>query len=171
MSGFLMTLKGLPSTYNKDLQEDKEPMFDAVDTVSASLRITEGVFSTMEVNAERMKKALTMDMLATELAEYLVRKGVSFLSLFLFYMSDHLQMPFRETHHVSGRAVALAESLGVPISEITLEQYKKLCPLFEADVAGVFDFEASVERRAAIGGPSLSMVQRQVDVLRKALAT
>lgn len=76
MSGFLMTLKGLPSTYNKDLQEDKEPMFDAVDTVSASLRIAEGVFSTMEVNAERMKNALTMDMLATELAEYLVRKGV-----------------------------------------------------------------------------------------------
>lgn len=153
MSGFLMTLKGLPSTYNKDLQEDKEPLFDAVDTIGASLRIAEGVFSTLKVNAEKMKSALTMDMLATELAEYLVRKG----------------MPFRETHHVSGRAVALAESLQVPISELTLEQYKKLCPLFEEDVVGVFDFEASVERRAAIGGPSLQMIERQVSVLRKEL--
>ncbi|KAG8839601.1 argininosuccinate lyase, partial [Serendipita sp. 405] len=127
MSGFLMTLKGLPSTYNKDLQEDKEPMFDAVDTIGASLRIAEGVLSTLTVNKERMKNALTMDMLATELAEYLVRKG----------------MPFRETHHVSGRAVALGESFQIPISELTLEQYKKLCPLFEEDVAAVFDFEAS----------------------------
>ncbi|KAG8833434.1 argininosuccinate lyase [Serendipita sp. 400] len=95
-----------------------------------------------------------MDMLATELAEYLVRKG----------------MPFRETHHVSGRAVALAESLQIPISELTLEQYKKLCPLFEEDVAAVFDFEASVERRAAIGGPSLKMIERQVAVLKGALS-
>lgn len=76
MAGFLMTLKGLPSTYNKDLQEDKEPLFDAVDTIGASLRIAEGVFSTLTVNADKMKNALTMDMLATELAEYLVRKGV-----------------------------------------------------------------------------------------------
>jgi Lyase len=79
MAGFLMTLKGLPSTYNKDLQEDKEPLFDAVDTISASLRIAEGVLSTLTVNAERMTSALTMDMLATELAEYLVRKGVRLL--------------------------------------------------------------------------------------------
>ncbi|KIM24023.1 hypothetical protein M408DRAFT_332073 [Serendipita vermifera MAFF 305830] len=154
MSGFLMTLKGLPSTYNKDLQEDKEPMFDAVDTVGASLRIAEGVLSTLKVNGEKMAEALTMDMLATELAEYLVRKG----------------MPFRETHHVSGRAVALAESLQVPISALTLEQYKQLCPLFEADVAEVFNFESSVERRAAIGGPSLKMIDRQVAVLREALS-
>lgn len=79
-------------------------------------------------------------------------------------------MPFRETHHVSGRAVALAESLQIPISELTLEQYKQLCPLFEEDVAGVFDFEASVERRAAIGGPSLKTVERQIKVLRVALS-
>jgi argininosuccinate lyase len=84
MAGFLMTLKGLPSTYNKDLQEDKEPLFDAVDTIGASLRIAEGVLSTLTVNAEKMTSALTMDMLATELAEYLVRKGVS-VFLFSFY--------------------------------------------------------------------------------------
>lgn len=76
MAGFLMTLKGLPSTYNKDLQEDKEPLFDAVDTVAASFRIAEGVIATLNVNAEKMRAALTMDMLATDLADYLVRKGV-----------------------------------------------------------------------------------------------
>ncbi len=95
MAGFLMTLKGLPSTYNKDLQEDKEPLFDSVENVSASLRIAEGVIATMEVglkrlqvvqfvlrfphcqiHPDRMKDALTMDMLATDLADYLVRKGV-----------------------------------------------------------------------------------------------
>lgn len=80
-------------------------------------------------------------------------------------------MPFRETHHVSGRAVSLAESLQIPISELSLAQFKQLCPLFEEDVSGVFDFEASVERRTAIGGPSLQMIERQVAVLRGILQT
>ncbi|KAG9079652.1 argininosuccinate lyase [Ceratobasidium sp. UAMH 11750] len=153
MAGFLMTLKGLPSTYNKDFQEDKEPLFDAVDTVTASFQIAEGVIATLNVNAEKMRAALTMDMLATDLADYLVRKG----------------MPFRETHHISGRAVALAESSGIQISDITLEQYKQLSPKFEEDVAGVFDFEKSVEQRNAIGGTSRQTVDRQIEVLRKIL--
>ncbi|KAG8689198.1 argininosuccinate lyase [Ceratobasidium sp. 394] len=153
MAGFLMTLKGLPSTYNKDLQEDKEPLFDAVDTVTASFQIAEGVIATLNVNAEKMRAALTMDMLATDLADYLVRKG----------------MPFRETHHISGRAVALAESSGIQISDITLEQYKQLSPKFEEDVAEVFDFEKSVEQRNAIGGTSRQTVDRQIEVLRKIL--
>lgn len=76
-SGFLMTYKGLPSTYNKDLQEDKEPLFDAIDTLSGCIQITTGVVSTLTVNAEKMKAALSNDMLATDLAEYLVRKGVN----------------------------------------------------------------------------------------------
>lgn len=80
------------------------------------------------------------------------------------------QVPFRETHHISGRAVALAESLQVQLSDLSLEQLQRLSPKFEADVTGVFDFEASVERRAAIGGPSLKMVERQIEVLRKELA-
>ena len=76
MAGFLMTLKGLPSTYNKDLQEDKEPLFDVVDTASACFKIAEGVIATMEVHGDKMRQALTMDVLATDLADYLVRKGV-----------------------------------------------------------------------------------------------
>ena len=76
MAGFVMSLKGLPSTYNKDLQEDKEPLFDAVDTVLACFRIAEGTIATLSINSKKMREALTMDMLATDLADYLVRKGV-----------------------------------------------------------------------------------------------
>ncbi|OCH95043.1 argininosuccinate lyase [Obba rivulosa] len=154
MAGFLMTLKGLPSTYNKDLQEDKEPLFDAVDTVSASFKIAEGVIATMEVHAEKMRQALTMDVLATDLADYLVRKGI----------------PFRETHHISGRAVALAESRSCQLNELSLQDYQSLNDKFEEDVLAVFDFEASVERRESIGGTSRKMVDRQISVLRAALA-
>lgn len=153
MAGFLMTLKGLPSTYNKDLQEDKEPLFDAVDTISACLRIAEGVIATLTIHPQKMQAALTGDLLATDLAEYLVRKG----------------LPFRETHHISGRAVALAEARACGINELSVEDFKSLHNLFEADVKDVFSFETSVERRAAIGGPSRATIERQVTVLRKAL--
>ncbi|KAI6128236.1 putative argininosuccinate lyase [Pisolithus croceorrhizus] len=153
MAGFMMTLKGLPSTYNKDLQEDKEPLFDAVDNIAASLKIAEGVIATMEVHGDRMRQALTMDVLATDLADYLVRKGV----------------PFRETHHVSGRAVALAEAKRCQLNDLGVDDYKKLHPKFEDDVLQVFDFEASVERRMAIGGPSRKTLDRQISVLRAAL--
>ncbi|KAI9446420.1 argininosuccinate lyase [Lactarius indigo] len=136
---FLTSIKGLPSTYNKDLQEDKEPLFDSVDTVSSCLRIAEGVIGTLNVHPEKMRQALTMDVLATDLADYLVRKGV----------------PFRETHHISGRA-----------SPTTMN----LHPEFGNDVHEVFDFEASVERRQAIGGPSRAMISRQVAVLRERLS-
>ncbi|TFK76554.1 putative argininosuccinate lyase [Pluteus cervinus] len=155
MAGFLMTLKGLPSTYNKDLQEDKEPLFDTVDNISACLQIAEGVIATLVVNADKMRQALTMDVLATDLANYLVEKGV----------------PFRETHHISGRAVALAESRKCQINELTLSDLQTLCDKFTEDVhATVFDFEASVERRNAIGGPSRDKLKRQIAVLRNYLA-
>ncbi|KAI0724062.1 argininosuccinate lyase [Cerioporus squamosus] len=155
MAGFLMTYKGLPSTYNKDLQEDKEPLFDAVDTISACLPIAEGVIATLEVHADKMRAALTMDVLATDLADYLVRKGI----------------PFRETHHVSGRAVALAEARKCQLNDLTLEDLRGLHEKFDEDVRAVFDFEASVERRQAIGGPSRKMVDRQIAVLRSAIAS
>ncbi|KAH9997240.1 argininosuccinate lyase [Russula vinacea] len=145
MAGFLMSYKGLPSTYNKDLQEDKESLFDTVDTISACLPIAEGVIGTLDVHPEKMRQALTMDVLATDLADYLVRKGV----------------PFRETHHISGRAVALAESRRCQLNELTVTDYKNLHPDFGDDVHDVFDFEASVERRQAVGG--------QVAVLREKL--
>lgn len=147
MSGLMMTVKGIPSTYNKDLQEDKEPLFDAVDTVSRSLQIANGVISTMNIFPEKMRAALTPDMLATDLAEYLVRKGI----------------PFRETHHISGSAVRMSEERKCLLSDLTLQDLKTLSPAFEEDVSKVWSMEESVERRNAVGGTSRRAVLEQCD--------
>lgn len=150
--GFMVSSKATPSSYNKDLQEDKEPLFDNMITIEHSLLIATGVISTLKINPQKMRGALTMDMLATDLADYLVRKGV----------------PFRETHHISGEAVAFAERNNLSgIDQITIEQYKKIDPRFEDDVLNVFDFDKSVERRDAIGGTAKSAVLQQLDALEK----
>lgn len=156
LAGFLMSYKGLPSTYNKDLQEDKEPLFDCLKTVEHSLLIANGVVSTLAIRKSKMESALTMDMLATDLADYLVRKGVS----------------FRETHHISGRAVALAEKKGLSgIDKLTLAQYKEIDTRFDADVFDIFNFESSVERRDATGGTARSAVLKQLDALEAKIAS
>ncbi|KAI8638847.1 argininosuccinate lyase [Parasitella parasitica] len=150
MSGFMMSYKGIPSTYNKDLQEDKEPMFDAVDTLSGSLQITAGVLSIMDIFPEKMRASLSADMLATDLAEYLVRKGV----------------PFRETHHISGAAVKMAEDRKGSLSDLTVADLKTLHPSFEDDVASVWSFETSIENRNAPGGTAKSSVLNQINLLK-----
>ena len=142
----VVTLKGLPSTYNKDLQEDKEPLFDAVDTLAGTLPIAVGVLSTLAPRADRMRARLAPEMLATDLADYLVRKGV----------------PFRETHHVAGAAVRLAETTGRRLDALTPAELRTLHPLFGDDVARVWSFEASVEARDAAGGTSRRAVLEQV---------
>ncbi|KAJ8326818.1 hypothetical protein BDV3_001455 [Batrachochytrium dendrobatidis] len=153
MSGFMMTYKGLPSSYNKDLQEDKEPMFDALENLSGCIQIATGVLSTLTINAERMENSLTNDMLATDLAEYLVRKNV----------------PFRETHHVAGHAVRMAEENNTTMSALTLMQLKTLHPAFEEDVAQVWNNERSIEQRSALGGTSRKSVLVQIQELRNYL--
>ena len=145
----LTMLKGLPTAYNKDLQEDKAALFDALDTVEASLQIASGVLATITPVPERMKASLNSFMLATDLSEYLVRRGV----------------PFRETHHVSGRAVQLAEERGCALTDLTLADLQGLHPLFADDVMGVWDFEAAVERRDATGGTSKRSVLQQAATL------
>lgn len=154
MAGFLMSLKGVPSTYNKDLQEDKEPLFDCIRTVSDSLGIFTGVVSTLTIDADRMRAALDDGMLATDLADYLVRKGV----------------PFRKTHHISGECVKLAEDTGRSMSRLTLEELQAIDAGFEADIMDVWDFEASVEKRTTLGGTSRARVQEQINSLRNSLA-
>ncbi|RMJ01678.1 hypothetical protein CDV36_015631 [Fusarium kuroshium] len=154
MAGFMMTQKGLPSTYNKDLQESLEPMMDHVKTVSDSIQIANGVLATLAVNAEKMKAALDPFMLATDVADYLVRKGVL----------------FRETHHISGRCVAKSEETGIPMNEFSCEQIKAIDERFEEDIADVFNYETSVESRSAKGGTSKATVLEQIEVLRKMLA-
>jgi argininosuccinate lyase len=150
MTGLLVTLKGLPSTYNKDIQEDKEPLFDAADTLSGALQIAAGVLSTLQTKPEAMRARLVSEMLATDLAEYLVRRGV----------------PFRETHHIAGAAVRLAETRGVNLAELGLDDLRTLHPAFEADVSRVWGFEESVERRDAAGGTSRRSVEAQIAQLR-----
>jgi argininosuccinate lyase len=150
MTGLMTTLKGLPTTYNKDLQEDKEPLFDTIHSVSSSLQIACGVISTMTPNQAALRAALSTELLATDLAEYLVRKGV----------------PFRETHHVAGAAVRMAEVQAVPLSELTLDDLLTLHHAFEEDVMQVWNFEQSVEQRDAAGGTSRRAVLEQIGKLR-----
>lgn len=150
LAGLLSVLKGMPSTFNKDLQEDKEPLFDTVGTMQGALQIACGVLSTMTPRAEVMRMALSPEMLATDLAEYLVRKGV----------------PFRETHHVAGAAVGMAELQGIPLSELEVEDLQRLHHAFEEDVLDVWDFEHSVERKDVVGATSRRAVLEQVQTLR-----
>lgn len=153
MAGLMMTIKGLPTTYNKDLQESIEPLLDHIKTVSDSILIATGVLSTLTVNPEKMVAALAPEMLATEIADYLVRKGV----------------PFREGHHISGRVVQLAESTNVPMDTLSLEQLKGVDARFDADVQACLDYERAVELKDAIGGTSKRAVIEQTSVLRKLL--
>ncbi|KAK7921187.1 argininosuccinate lyase [Apiospora marii] len=154
MAGLMMTQKGLPSTYNKDLQESWEPMLDHVKTISDSVQIANGILSTLTVRQDKMKAALDPFMLATDLADYLVRKGV----------------PFRETHHISGRCVAKSEELNVPMNELSLEQLQAIDGRFKEDVMDTFNYETSVEMRSAKGGTSRARVLEQVKVLKGMLA-
>ena len=154
LTGLMMTLKGLPSTYNKDLQEDKEPLFDAVASMSGALQIACGVLSTLQTNPAAMRAALTPEMLATDLAEYLVRKGV----------------PFREAHHTAGAAVQMAEVQGVALSDLELSDLQKLHRAFDEDVSAVWSFDLSVERRDVEGGTSRRSVLAQLAHLRAWLA-
>ncbi|GBG28213.1 Argininosuccinate lyase [Hondaea fermentalgiana] len=151
LTTMLVALKGLPSTYNKDLQEDKEPLFDSVDTMKGCLPIATGVLATLKLNTDRMQKGLSADMLATDLADYLVRKGV----------------PFRETHHISGQAVQIAENQNKPLSSVTLEELKTLHSAFEEDVEKVWSFESSVESRDAQGSTSRRSVLQQTAAMKE----
>ncbi|DAA74907.1 TPA_exp: Uncharacterized protein A8136_2325 [Trichophyton benhamiae CBS 112371] len=153
MAGLTMTIKGIPSTYNKDLQESVQPMIESMKTVKDSILIATRVLATLTVFPEKMLAALSPDMLATDLAEYLVRKGV----------------PFRETHHISGRVVALAEKENVPMDKLTLAQFKSVDERLGDDVLEVFNYEKSVELKSAIGGTSRSAVLKQIETMRKSL--
>lgn len=150
LTGFLTTLKGLPSTYNKDLQEDKEALFDSIDTITLILPVVTAIIRTLKLNPDRMRAALDPDMLATDLADYLVRKG----------------LPFREAHHVVGRAVRLAAEQGIKLTDLSVDSLRTLSGLFEPDVAAVFDFEASVARRRAAGGTAPDAVREQIEAAR-----
>ena len=146
LTGLLAMLKGLPSTYDKDLQEDKQSVFQAIDILLAVLPVIAGALRTIIVKPERMRSAIDSFMMATDLADYLVGKGI----------------PFRETHAIAGKAVRAAMEQKIGLDQLPLEAYQILSPAFEADVFQVFDPMKSVEKRNAIGGTSPQSVKKQI---------
>jgi argininosuccinate lyase len=144
----LLTLvKGLPLSYNRDLQEDKEPLFDAVDTVEACLRVLPPLLRTMTVHEERMRAATEGGFLtATDAADYLVLKGV----------------PFRRSHEVVGRLVAEAIRRGVELDDLPLEAFRSAAPEFGPDVYEALDVERSVAARRSHGGTAPDLVRARL---------
>lgn len=149
LTGMLTLLKGLPSAYDKDLQEDKEPLFDAVDTLALALPVTCGVLQSLTIRPDRMAAALGDEMLATDLADLLVRRGV----------------PFRESHHLVGRVVRRAEELGCALGELSEDELVAIDARL-GDARHVWGFERSVEQRATAGGTARAAVAEQIALLR-----
>jgi len=147
LTAMLTLLKGLPTGYNRDLQEDKEALFDTVDTLRITLPAIAGAVATAELETERMRAAMDAQLAATDLADYLVRKGV----------------PFRTSHEVVGRLVRKAETRGVPLSELALADMAAEHEAFGSDVRDVFDWQASTDARDVAGGTSARSVRQQLD--------
>ena len=151
--GLLTMLKGLPMAYNKDMQEDKEGVFDACDTVSMCLPVMTGMIETMTAKPEAMKKAAQRGFInATDLADYLVRKG----------------LPFRSAYKISGAIVGDCVKSGAVLEELPLETYQQYSDLFDPDVYEAIDLTACVEKRTSAGGPA--KVQEQIDYIKNCLS-
>ena len=143
--------KGLASGYQRDLQEDKEPCFDTLDTLRLALPVAEGAIGTMEISEDRMRAALSWDLLATDLAEYLVAKGLR----------------FRDAHRVAGEVFAHCEREAVEPPDLDPGTLRRFSPAFAEDVRAVWDYRASVARRRVRGGPG--DIRTQLTAARKTL--
>lgn len=150
LAGILTTIKGLPSGYNKDLQEDKESLFDAMDTMFLLLPVITGIIQTLQLNPDKMRAALQEEMLATDLADYLVRKG----------------LPFREAHHTVGLVVQYASKNQCKLSEIPLAELQEISTLFTEEVSEVFDFDVAVARKSVTGSTAPQAVVKQIEAAR-----
>ena len=154
LTTMITLLKGLPMGYNRDLQEDKEALFDTVDTLDLTLPPVAGAVETTTFVPERMREVMSAQLLATDLADYLVRRGV----------------PFRTTHEIVGRLVRKSEELRVSLSELSLDALKAEHDAFEEDVSDVFDWLRSTDARDSDGGTSLRAVRDQLDEVTARLA-
>jgi argininosuccinate lyase len=150
----LVVLKGLPSTYNKDLQEDKEALFDCGDTLSMVLSVVAGVINSLEVFPDNMKAHLTEPMLATDMADYLVERGV----------------PFREAHQKVGQVIRYAEDHDIPLSDVPLPVLQRIAPKIQQDIQNIFDFKRSVNKKGGIGGTGSRAVKKQIGIAKAKLA-
>ncbi len=153
LTGLLVTLKGLPSTYDKDLQEDKEPLFDAADTLETALPVMTGLINSLQLRPERMAAQLEPGLLATDLADYLARRNV----------------PFREAHHLVGQAVRLAEERGVALTALSAADLQSISQHFGKDAADVLDIQRSLASRAVTGGTAPTALAQQLQAAKSYL--
>jgi len=152
LMGLLTMLKGLPLAYNKDMQEDKEAVFDGVDTVGACLAVFTGMFSTLTFHPQRMAKQAAGGFTnATDAADYLAGK----------------KLPFRSAHEVIGKMVLYCIKEGKSLLELTMKEFKSFSPLFEEDVYKVLSIEACVERRSLPGGPAADAVKKTIQITKE----
>ncbi len=154
LMGLLTTLKGLPLAYNKDMQEDKECIFDACDTVNMCIPVFEGMIATMKVNTGRMKQAAGEGFInATDLADYLVKKG----------------LPFRSAYKISGQIVAHCIATKQTLESMALSEYQSFSELFEQDLYEDIDLTACAEKRSSEGGTSVSSIEAQIAYIKNKL--
>ena len=152
LMSLLTAMKGLPLAYNKDMQEDKEPVFDAIDTVEMCLPVFAAMIDTMTVRTDNMRKAAGHGFInATDCADYLTKKG----------------MPFRDAYTVTGRLVAACTAQGKTLEELTLEEFRAVSPLFEQDVYDALNLENCMALRKSYGGPAVEETTRQIEAIRK----
>jgi argininosuccinate lyase len=147
----LTVMKGLPSGYNKDMQEDKSALFDTLDTLKESLQVFTLAIKTMTIFPERMKQAINNFTLGTDMADYLVRKAV----------------PFRQSHHIVSGLVRYAIKQGKSLSSLRLDEFKRFSPLFDKNLYKVFDLTRAVESRNTYGGTSTAMVKKQIKLAKR----
>ena len=155
LMALLTTLKGLPLAYNKDMQEDKESVFDAVDTVKMCLQVFAPMIDTLKANTANMKLAAQKGFInATDLADYLVKKG----------------LPFRSAYKISGQLVALCIQQGTVLEDLPLETYKEYSQLFDEELYTAIDLMVCVEKRISEGGTSVASVEKQINYVREMLS-
>jgi argininosuccinate lyase len=156
LMSILTTMKSLPTSYNRDLQEDKEGLFDSVDTIQNALEVFATMLPELKINREPMPTiASDPNLLATDLAEYLVKKGT----------------PFREAHAIVGKIVAQSAANGTPLNQLPLAELKKFLPLFDSDVAKIFDVRSALAKRRGIGAPSAENIPVQIARWHSGLGT
>ena len=151
----MVAVKGLPLTYNRDLQEDKEPLFDSFETVSLALRVNAEMVAAMRINPDRCAAAVSDPLLlATDLADYLVRRGV----------------PFRKAHELVGKAVAVSVGTSTPLNELSLDDFKEISPEYGEDVHEVFNLDRAFTLRTNPGAPSAQNTSRRIAFWQAKLA-
>ena len=155
LMSLLTVMKGIPLAYNKDMQEDKEPVFDAIDTVEVCIPVFAAMIDTMRVLPENMRRAAGKGFInATDCADYLTKKG----------------MPFRDAYTMTGKLVAKCTAEGKTLEELSMEELKEASELFEEDVYEALNLENCMALRASYGGPAISETTRQIEAIEAFVA-